>query len=63
MSIDRRRGGVARIALNRPDKRKLIAGEMMAALRDALLGLRGRPSVRVLLVALARARTAQASIW
>ncbi len=42
--------GVARITLNRPDKRNAITAEMMAALRDALQGSAADSGVRVLLV-------------
>jgi methylglutaconyl-CoA hydratase len=43
-------GGVARITLNRPDKRNAITSEMMSALRDALQHASDDSSVRVLLV-------------
>jgi methylglutaconyl-CoA hydratase len=43
-------GGVARITLNRPDKRNAITGEMMAALRDALQRANDDSIVRVLLI-------------
>ena len=42
--------GVARITLNRPDKRNAITSEMMAALRDALQSSAADSSVRVLLI-------------
>lgn len=43
-------GGVARITLNRPDKRNAITSEMMAALRGVLNRAGDDPGVRVLLV-------------
>jgi methylglutaconyl-CoA hydratase len=43
-------GGIARITLNRPDKRNAITSEMMAALRGALQRSSDDPVVRVLLV-------------
>jgi methylglutaconyl-CoA hydratase len=42
--------GVARITLNRPDKRNAITSEMMAALRDALQRAAHDSTVRVLLI-------------
>jgi len=42
--------GVARITLNRPDKRNAITGEMMSALRDALERAAGDSAVRILLI-------------
>src|SRR6185369_8960264 len=43
-------GGVARITLNRPDKRNAITSEMMSALRDALQRAADDSEVRVLLI-------------
>jgi methylglutaconyl-CoA hydratase len=43
-------GGVARITLNRPDKRNAITSEMMSALRDALQRAGDDSTVRVLLI-------------
>ena len=43
-------GGVARITLNRPDKRNAITGEMMSALRQALRRAEDDSTVRVLLL-------------
>lgn len=43
-------GGVARITLNRPDKRNAITSEMMAALRGVLNRAGDDPGVRVLLI-------------
>jgi methylglutaconyl-CoA hydratase len=43
-------GGVARITLNRPDKRNAITGEMMSALREALQRSEDDSTVRVLLI-------------
>lgn len=43
-------GGVARITLNRPDKRNAITSEMMSALRDALHTAGDDTNVRVLLI-------------
>ena len=43
-------GGIARITLNRPDKRNAITGEMMSALRDALQRAEHDAAVRVLLI-------------
>lgn len=43
-------GGVARITLNRPDKRNAITSEMMSALRGVLNRAGDDPGVRVLLV-------------
>lgn len=43
-------GGVARITLNRPDKRNAITTEMMTALRDALQRAEEDSAVRVLLI-------------
>jgi methylglutaconyl-CoA hydratase len=43
-------GGVARITLNRPDKRNAITSEMMDALRKALQRAADESSVRVLLI-------------
>ena len=43
-------GGVARITLNRPEKRNAITGEMMAALREALQRAEDDSTVRVLLI-------------
>ena len=42
--------GIARITLNRPDKRNAITREMMSALRDALQQAAEDPAVRVLLI-------------
>jgi methylglutaconyl-CoA hydratase len=42
--------GVARITLNRSDKRNAITAEMMSALRDALQRAADDPTVRVLLI-------------
>lgn len=42
--------GVARITLNRPDKRNAITGEMMSALRDAIERAAGDSAVRILLI-------------
>jgi len=42
--------GVARITLNRPDKRNAITSEMMSALRHALHRSSDDPAVRVLLI-------------
>ena len=42
--------GVARITLNRPDKRNAIISEMMSALRDALQRAADDATVRVLLI-------------
>ena len=42
--------GVARITLNRPDKRNAITREMMSALRDALQRAGEEAAVRVLLI-------------
>jgi methylglutaconyl-CoA hydratase len=42
--------GIARITLNRPDKRNAITSEMMSALRDALHRSSDDPAVRVLLI-------------
>jgi len=42
--------GVARITLNRPDKRNAITSEMMTALREALGRAREDSTVRVLLI-------------
>ena len=42
--------GVARIMLNRPDKRNAITSEMMSALRDALQRAGDDSTVRVLLI-------------
>lgn len=42
--------GVARITLNRPDKRNAITGEMMSALRAALERAAGDSAVRILLI-------------
>jgi methylglutaconyl-CoA hydratase len=42
--------GLARIILNRPEKRNAITGEMMSALRDALQRANDDSSVRVLLI-------------
>jgi len=42
--------GVARITLNRLDKRNAITSEMMSALRDALKRAADDPTVRVLLI-------------
>lgn len=51
MSIEYGAGaGVARIILNRPDKRNAITGEMMAALLDALQRAEKDSTVRVLLI-------------
>lgn len=43
-------GGVARITLNRPEKRNAITGEMMSALRGALQRAADDATVRVLLI-------------
>ena len=43
-------GGIARITLNRPDKRNAITSEMMSALRDALQRSSDDAAVRVLLI-------------
>jgi methylglutaconyl-CoA hydratase len=43
-------GGVARITLNRPDKRNAITSEMMSALRGVLNRAGDDPGVRVLLI-------------
>lgn len=43
-------GGIARITLNRPEKRNAITSEMMAALRDALQRAEDDAAVRVLLI-------------
>jgi methylglutaconyl-CoA hydratase len=43
-------GGVARITLNRPDKRNAITSEMMSALRDALQRAADDATVCVLLI-------------
>src|SRR6478672_7243328 len=43
-------GGVARITLNRPDKRNAITSEMMSALREALQRAAEDSNVRVLLI-------------
>jgi methylglutaconyl-CoA hydratase len=43
-------GGVARITLNRPDKRNAITSEMMSTLRDALQRSSDDSGVRVLLM-------------
>jgi methylglutaconyl-CoA hydratase len=43
-------GGVARITLNRPDKRNAITSEMMSALREALHRAADDSDVRVLLI-------------
>ena len=43
-------GGIARITLNRPDKRNAITSDMMSALRDALQRAGDDSSVRVLLI-------------
>jgi methylglutaconyl-CoA hydratase len=43
-------GGVARITLNRPEKRNAITGEMMSALREAFERAAGDSTVRVLLI-------------
>jgi|SRR5579872_1802546 len=43
-------GGVARITLNRPDKRNAITSEMMSGLRDALQSAADDSTVRVLLI-------------
>jgi methylglutaconyl-CoA hydratase len=51
MSIDyAAAAGIARITLNRPEKRNAITGEMMSTLRDALQRAAGDSSVRVLLI-------------
>lgn len=42
--------GVARITLNRPDKRNAITSEMMSALREALQRTQDDSAVRVLLI-------------
>src|SRR5690349_4052240 len=43
-------GGVARITLNRPEKRNAITVEMMSALREALQRAADASTVRVLLI-------------
>jgi methylglutaconyl-CoA hydratase len=43
-------GGVARITLNRPDKRNAITGEMMAGLREALQRAADDSAIRVVLI-------------
>ena len=43
-------GGVARITLNRPDKRNAITSEMMSALRDALQRASHDTAIRLLLI-------------
>lgn len=43
-------GGVARITLNRPDKRNAITTEMMSALRDALQRAAHDSAIRILLI-------------
>ena len=43
-------GGIARITLNRPDKRNAITREMMSALRDALQRAGDDPAAPVLLI-------------
>ena len=43
-------GGVARITLNRPDKRNAITSEMMSALRDALERASHDTAIRLLLI-------------
>jgi methylglutaconyl-CoA hydratase len=43
-------GGVARITLNRPDKRNAITTEMMAAMREALQRAADDSTVRVVLI-------------
>ena len=43
-------GGIARITLNRPDKRNAITGEMMFMLREVLQRAADDSSVRVLLI-------------
>jgi methylglutaconyl-CoA hydratase len=43
-------GGIARITLNRPDKRNAITREMMSALRDALQRAGDDTTVRVLII-------------
>jgi methylglutaconyl-CoA hydratase len=43
-------GGVARITLNRPDKRNAITGEMMSALRGALERAAHDSAIRILLI-------------
>lgn len=51
MSIDyAASAGVARILLNRPEKRNAITGEMMSALRQALSDAADDSAVRVLLI-------------
>lgn len=51
MLIDyRAAGGVARITLNRPEKRNAITAEMMSALREALQHAEDDSTVRVLLI-------------
>ena len=51
MSIDyAAAGGIARITLNRPEKRNAITSEMMSALRDALQRAGDDSAVRVLLI-------------
>lgn len=43
-------GGIARITLNRPEKRNAITSEMMSALREAFERAAGDSQVRVLLI-------------
>ena len=43
-------GGIARITLNRPEKRNAITSEMMSALREAFERAAGDSDVRVLLI-------------
>ncbi len=51
MSIDyAAAGGIARITLNRPEKRNAITGEMMSALREALQRAQDDSAVLVLLI-------------
>ena len=45
-----RRGAVASVALNRPEKRNSIGGPMMVELHDALSAIAADPGVRVLLL-------------
>jgi 2-(1,2-epoxy-1,2-dihydrophenyl)acetyl-CoA isomerase len=45
-----RRGAVATVALNRPEKRNSIGGPMMVELYQALSGIAADPAVRVLLL-------------
>jgi methylglutaconyl-CoA hydratase len=48
--VYRTEGGVARIALNRPEKRNALNAELIAGLRDALARSAQDPAVRVVLI-------------